>query len=112
MNIQPNAASLAGTARAAARGGETDNQASEATRQQAKTDQPAGASGESAVEAGDQTDDRDANGRQLYDTFESSEEEAKTPEPDDDETAADDHEAPVQRDDDIDGLGATLDIEV
>ena len=74
MNINPAAAaSVAGTARAAARGGEADSQATESTRQQSKVDSPAGKSGESAVEAGDQTEDRDADGRQLYDTFEQSE---------------------------------------
>ena len=74
MNINPSAASIAGTSRAAARGGEADNQAAEATRQQTAAEKPAGKDSESnAVDAGDQTDDRGGNGRQMLDTFERSE---------------------------------------
>jgi hypothetical protein len=76
MNINPSAAaSVAGTARAAARGGDSDNQASEATRQQSTADAPGGKPSDSnAVDAGDQTGDRGGNGRQVLDIFERSEE--------------------------------------
>jgi hypothetical protein len=73
MNINPSAAaaSIAGTGRAAARGGEADAQAMEATRQQATADKPGGKSADSnAIDAGDQTSDRDGDGRQLLDQFE------------------------------------------
>ena len=76
MNINPSAAaaSVAGTGRAAARGGEADNQATEATRQQATAEKPAGkASDSSAVDAGDQTEDRGGDGRQVLDVFEHTE---------------------------------------
>ena len=54
MNINPAAAaSIAGTARAAGRGGESDNQATEATRQQSTSETPAGKSSESTVDAGE-----------------------------------------------------------
>ena len=74
MNINPSAAaSVAGTSRAAARGGEAENQASEATNRQSAAESPGGkATDSSAVDAGDQTDDRDGNGRQLLDVFERS----------------------------------------
>ena len=77
MNVNPTAASIvAGTSRAAARGGETDNQASEATRQQSRTDSPTGKAADSTeVDAGDQTGDRGGNGRQVLDVFERSDEE-------------------------------------
>lgn len=72
MNINPSAAaSVAGTSRAAARGGEADNQASEAANRQSTAENPAGkANDSSAVDAGDQTDDRGGNGRQVLDVFE------------------------------------------
>lgn len=73
MNVQPGAAasSVAGTMRAAAKGGEADNQASEAARQQSTANKPAGQTRESpAVEAGEHTGDRGGDGRQLYDTLE------------------------------------------
>lgn len=75
MNIQFNpvnpAASLAGTGRAAARGGEAESQASEAARQQSTAETPAGKSpDQSAVDAGQQTDDRDGHGQQSLDIFE------------------------------------------
>ena len=74
MNINPAAAaSVAGSARAAARGGESDNQATEATRQQSAAESPAGKSSEAAIDAGDQTEDRGGNGRQVLDIFENSE---------------------------------------
>ncbi len=73
MNINPSAAaaSIAGTSRAAARGGEADSQAVESTRQQATAEKPGGKSGDSnAIDAGDQTGDRHGNGRQMLDQFE------------------------------------------
>jgi len=70
MNMNPAAASIAGTSRAAARGGETDNQATAATRQQAASDKPAGKSADAHVDAGDQTGDRGGDGRQALDVFE------------------------------------------
>jgi hypothetical protein len=81
MNINPAAAaSIAGTARAAGRGGESDNQATESTRQQSTTEAPAGKSSESAVDAGDQTQDRGGDGRQVLDVFEHAEQEDQQPE--------------------------------
>jgi hypothetical protein len=92
MNIHPNvpanpvsaspgsAASLAGTSRAAARGGESDNQAIEASRQQSMADRPGGKAPDSnAVDAGDETGDRGGNGRQLLDVFEPSDDPETTP---------------------------------
>lgn len=72
MNINPSAAaSAAGTSRAAARGGDAENQSSEASNRQSAAERPGGkATDSSAVDAGDQTDDRDGNGRQLLDVFE------------------------------------------
>ena len=82
MNINPSAAaSVAGTSHAAARGGDADNQATEATRQQSTTEKPGGkASDSSAVDAGDQAGDRGGNGRQVLDVFERSEENEKNQE--------------------------------
>jgi len=74
MNINSAAAaSIAGTSRAASRGGESDNQATEATRQKSISDKPAGKSPEAAVDAGGQTDDRSGDGRQVLDVFEERE---------------------------------------
>lgn len=72
MNINPAAAaSVAGTSRAAARGGEADNQSTEAASRQSAAEKPAGKSTDSsAVDAGDQTDDRGGNGQQVLDVFE------------------------------------------
>ncbi|MEE2934959.1 MAG: hypothetical protein VYA84_03075 [Planctomycetota bacterium] len=104
MNINPAAAAaVAGTARAVSRGGEADNQATEMTRQQAKVDSPAAASGESTVNAGENTEDRDANGRQLYDIFEEVERQT-----------ADHQEAPTEHRKSVnaEGVGSELDLEV
>lgn len=74
MNINPSAAaSLAGTGRAAAKGGEADGQAIENSRQQSRADKPGGKSSQSSeIDAGDQTGDRGGNGRQVLDRFERS----------------------------------------
>lgn len=73
MNIHPTAASLSGTARAAARGGQADSAAAESTRQQSTADTPAGKAADStALDAGDETGDRGGNGRQMLDPFERS----------------------------------------
>lgn len=81
MNINPAAAaSIAGTARAAGRGGESDNQTTEAARQQATSETPAGKSSESAVDAGDQTQDRGGDGRQVLDVFEHGDEDQQSQE--------------------------------
>ncbi len=72
MNIQPSvaAASVAGTNRAAGKGGEADNQATEATRRQSTAEQPAGKSPETpGIEAGEQAEDRGGDGREMYDDF-------------------------------------------
>jgi hypothetical protein len=75
MNINPAAAaSVAGTSRAASRGGEADNQATEATRRQSAANAPGGKTSEAAIDAGDQTQDRGGNGRQVLDVFEHHEE--------------------------------------
>ncbi len=81
MNINPTAAaSVAGTSRAAARGGESDNQASEATRQQSTSETPGGKGADAnAVEAGDQSGDRGGDGRQVLDLFEKSDEQHQEP---------------------------------
>jgi hypothetical protein len=78
MNIQPTpitasgiTASIAGTSRAAAHGGEHEKQVIEATRQRSTAEKPAGKAGDSsAVDAGDATGDRGGDGRQTYDYFE------------------------------------------
>jgi hypothetical protein len=77
MNINPAAAaSVAGTSRAAAKGGESDNQAAEASARQSAAKSPGGkVDGDNSLEAGEQTSDRDANGRQVLDVFERSDEE-------------------------------------
>ena len=120
MNINPSAAaaSIAGTSRAAARGGEADSQAVESTRQQATADKPGGKSTDSnAIDAGEQTGDRHGNGRQLLDQFERHD--------DGDESNADDGEVDCESQADADGegiapnsngdtrtdLGANLDLE-
>ncbi|MGI9470692.1 MAG: hypothetical protein ACR2NZ_04100 [Rubripirellula sp.] len=71
MNINPSAAaSIAGTSRAAARGGEADGQAIESSRQQSTAEKPGGKSAQSSeIDAGDQTGDRGGNGRQVLDRF-------------------------------------------
>jgi len=70
MNINPAAAaSVAGTSRAARSGGESDNQATEATRQKSAADAPGGKTGEAAIDAGDSTQDRGGDGRQVLDVF-------------------------------------------
>lgn len=77
MNINPTPASIvAGTARAAAKGGEADKQASEAASQQSVNGKPGGkASDTDAVDAGSEADDRGGSGHEAYDVFESSESE-------------------------------------
>jgi hypothetical protein len=71
MNINPAAAAaVAGVSRAAAQGGEADCRAAEASNQQAKAEAPAGKTNETTVAAGDQTQDRGGDGRQLLDVFE------------------------------------------
>jgi hypothetical protein len=81
MNINPAAAaSIAGTSRAAGRGGESDNQATEATRKQSAADAPGGKTSEVTVDAGDQTQDRSGDGRQVLDVFEQTEETEEQPE--------------------------------
>ena len=75
MNINP-AASIAGTARAAAKGGESDKQAADATAKQASAKAPGGKSEDvSQLEPGDQAGDRGPDGRQVLDVFERSEDE-------------------------------------
>ena len=88
MNINPAAAaSVAGTARAAAKGGDSDNQSTQATARQSAADAPGGKdASDTSVDAGDQTSDRDANGRQVLDVFERGNGEKKQEE--DPETAA------------------------
>ncbi len=73
MNIQPNApvSSIAGTSRAAAKGGSADNQAIEATNRQSTADAPGGKSSETAaVDSLEKSGDRDGDGRQFYDRLE------------------------------------------
>lgn len=77
MNIQPSAsaASAAGTAHAASKGGESDKQSAEATGRQSVRDAPGGQRPEtSAVEGGERLGDRGGDGRQLYDSFERADE--------------------------------------
>ncbi len=104
MNINPAAAaSIAGTARAAGKGGESDNQAKEATQQQSVSETPAGKSSESAIDAGDQAGDRGGNGRQVLDVFEHQ---------DDSEEAAEEQSQNPARGASSDGSGEHLDLEV
>lgn len=80
MNVNPSvaAASIAGVNRAAVKGSESDNQATDARSKQAASEAPAGKNGETQqLDAGDQSGDRDANGRQLLDVFERSEDESE-----------------------------------
>ena len=75
MNIHPTAAaaSIAGTERAANRGGESDARRAEARRQQEVAEAPAGKSADSnAIDSGQETSDRGGDGRQVLDTFEPS----------------------------------------
>ncbi len=77
MQVNPSsaAASVAGTSRAAARGGEADSQAAEATKRQATAENPGGKTAEaSAIDSSEQTHDRGGDGRQMYDTFERAKE--------------------------------------
>ncbi|GAA5505900.1 hypothetical protein [Novipirellula caenicola] len=77
MQVNPSsaAANIAGTARAAARGGEADSQAAEATKRQATAENPGGKTAEaSAIDSSEQTHDRGGDGRQMYDTFERAKE--------------------------------------
>lgn len=82
MNVNPSAAaSVAGSSYAASRGGDADNQASEATRQQSKAENPGGKPADSnSLEAGDQAGDRGADGRQVLDTFERSDQQQESSE--------------------------------
>lgn len=79
MNINPNpnaANSIAGTARAAARGGEATNRAVDANNKQATAEKPAGKAADSdAIDPGDQTEDRGGNGQQVLDVFQRGDEE-------------------------------------
>lgn len=79
MNINPAAAALiAGTARAAAKGGDSDARASQDTARQSAARAPGGKdAADTSIEAGDQTSDRDANGRQVLDIFERNSDESK-----------------------------------
>lgn len=80
MNIQPNAAaaSAAGTAHAASKGGETDKQSAEAANRQSVRETPAGQRPEAgAVEQSEQSGDRGGDGREFYDTFERADEQQR-----------------------------------
>ena len=73
MNIQPSAAaaSIAGTDRAATRGGEADAKRGEATRQREVSEAPGGkAADSSAIDSGQETADRGGDGHQVLDVFE------------------------------------------
>lgn len=77
MNIQPSAAaaSIAGTDRAATRGGEADAKRGEASRQKSVAESPGGKSADSsALDSGQETSDRGGDGRQVLDIFERSSE--------------------------------------
>ncbi|TWU60842.1 hypothetical protein Poly51_11230 [Rubripirellula tenax] len=83
MNIQPTsaAASIAGTSQAAAKGGDADKIASDATNKQSAADSSTGKNLEvGALDASTKTGDRGGDGRQLYDSFEGHQE--KDDEPD------------------------------
>ena len=84
MNINPlPAAAVAGTSRAAAKGGDHDKQVSDAAAKQTAAKSPTGKS-ESAeqLDAGDPTQDRGGDGRQSLDVFESTSEEENVDESD------------------------------
>jgi hypothetical protein len=112
VNVNVNAAaSIAGTSRAAARGGEADAQATEATRQQATAETPSGKAPDApAVDAGDQTSDRDGHGQQVLDVFERSKRDQHDDSPegeeDQDETRSQTSQPPSEN-----GSGSHLDFE-
>ena len=104
MNINPNAAaSVAGTSRAAARGGDTDAKVAESTRQQSTAETPGGNQGDGAVDAGEQADDRHGDGRQTLDVFERSESS--------DEHPSGESEERTRRSASTNGSGTNLDLE-
>ena len=76
MNINPSAAApIAGVGRAVAKGGTTDDQVNQARADQSKQTAPGGKSeGPDQLDAGDQTQDRGGDGRQVLDVFEHHEE--------------------------------------
>ncbi len=108
MNIHVNAAaSVAGTSRAAARGGDADAQVAESTRQQSTAEAPGGKSADtSAVDAGDQTGDRDGHGQQVLDVFERSGKEQEQ------ESSQSDDVSPENSNEPDDEQGSHLDLQV
>lgn len=92
MNIVPSGAiaGIAGTSQAAAKGGEADKQATDATSKQVAAEKPAGKSELQPLDAGAKTGDRGGDGRQLLDVFEKHDDDAE-PEP----------ETPKQKPDDL-----------
>jgi len=120
MNINPSAAaSVAGTSRAAALGGEAGAQAIESTRQQSTAEKPGGKSADSnAIDAGEQAGDRNGNGRQILDQFEHREEsEEQTPDDqvmkgNDLDEAGEQSSVPASEGADDDAPGQYLDLKV
>ncbi|TWU21103.1 hypothetical protein Pla52o_41360 [Novipirellula galeiformis] len=95
MHVNPTSAasSIAGTARAAARGGEADAQNAEATQRHATTENPGGkTAATSAIDSSESTHDRGGDGRQMYDSFEQSKEHTP-PEPPPEETTNAEHDS-------------------
>ena len=92
MNIpSAAAASVAGIGRAIAKGGTSDDQMTQARADQTKQTAPGGKSeGVEQLEAGDPTQDRGGDGRQVLDQFESQEEEGKLADPESQTESADD----------------------
>jgi hypothetical protein len=105
MNIQPSAAaaSIAGVDRAATRGGEADAKRGESLRQQSVSEAPGGkAADSSAIDSGQETADRGADGRQVLDIFEKSTK--------DEEETVDDHNS-LRKGVNSDTQGGHLDLE-
>lgn len=86
----PAGAGVAGSSYAAAKGGETDKQASESSNQQSTAKSPGGKSEAAGVEAGSQTEDRGGNGQEFYDQFDSSGQADSEQDPHGDEDGQDD----------------------
>lgn len=97
MNVQPptTSAAIAGTSHAAAKGGEADRQAADLGRRVSQAEQPGGRAEEpTAIDAGEQTQDRGGNGREAYDRFESSR--GSDGQDQEEQTALDDEETAAQ----------------
>ncbi len=114
MNLNINsAASIAGTSRAAAKGGEHDAQASETANRQITRDSPAGKPNDSsAIDAGEQTGDRGGNGKQMLDVFQHGEDQEQQESPPDETRCENESQHDANKIDETDGdSGNHLDLQ-